>query len=253
MLAADLERHWPYCWLNQALSLLSRLDEERFLEQLAARALEEASGSSPAADGERTVIPLAADVTDLPALKSLAAEVEEKFGPIDVLIANAGTHIPTSVEKFDAAQYEKIMRVNFFGQLNCIEAVLPGMIERKSGHIVGVASVAGYRALPKAGAYGASKAALIHFLDSIRFDLIEHGVDVTVVNPGFVRTPLTDKNDFEMPYLMEVEPAAKTMLAGIEKRKFEVHFPKVFTCQLKLMRIIPFSLYYQIIKRLVLK
>ena len=193
------------------------------------------------------VLAIPGDVTDLQQMISIAEQIAQQLSPVDVLVANAGTHIPTDVRRFDANEYDKLMQINFLGVLYCIEAVLPEMIERQSGHIVGVSSVAGYRGLPKAAAYGASKAALSHFLESLRFDLVEHNVDVSVVSPGFVKTPLTDKNEFEMPFLMEAEDAAESMVKGISAREMEVHFPKKFTYLLKLMRVIPYGLYHKFI------
>jgi short-subunit dehydrogenase len=112
-----------------------------------------------------------------------------------------------------------------------------------------VASLAGYRAVPTAAAYGASKAALIHALESIRFDLEPRGVKVTVINPGFIRTPLTDRNRFRMPFLMDVERAAAIIVDGLERNRKEIHFPRVFSSMLKLARVLPFPLYERIIRR----
>ncbi|MCL4158960.1 UNVERIFIED_CONTAM: hypothetical protein GTU68_056466 [Idotea baltica] len=121
------------------------------------------------------------------------------------------------------------------------------MFEMKSGYIVGVSSVAGYRGLPRATAYGASKAALTHFLESARFTLEKSNIDVSVVSPGFVETPLTDKNDFEMPMLISAEAAAESFVAGLEKRSLEIHFPKKFSYLMKFLRIIPYPLYHRLI------
>ena len=199
------------------------------------------------------VISAPGDVRSQAGASAIFAAVQQQLGPVDLLIANAGTHIPTNVAKFDTEEYEEIMRLNYFGALHCIQAVLPGMLARKTGQLVGVSSVAAYRALPYAAAYGASKAALSHFLESIRFDLIPHGIHVSVVSPGFVKTPLTDKNDFPMPCLIDADDAARRMLRGIEQKQFEVHFPKRFTVFLKLLRVIPFPLYYWIISKTVLR
>lgn len=191
------------------------------------------------------------DVTDLESLEETAKKIENEIAAIDIVIANAGTHIPTDVKNFNTEEYRKIMEVNYFGVLNTIQSVLPYFLKRQKGHIVAVSSVAGYRGLPRAAAYGASKSALTHFCESLRLDLEPLGVDVSVVSPGFVRTPLTDKNDFKMPFLMEPEDAAKAMFAGVVARKKEIHFPYRFTFLLKLFRIMPFSLYHWLIKKTV--
>jgi len=189
------------------------------------------------------VAALPGDVEDRSQMHEVAQEIRARFGKIDCLISNAGTHRFTVPEKFDAEEYRAIMNLNFGGMLNCIEAVLPEMIESKSGHIVAVASLAGYRALPRAAAYGASKAAMIHFLDSLRFHMAEYNIPVTTVNPGFVKTPLTDKNDFSMPFLVSAADAAKTICNGVAKQKAEVAFPFLFTQILRVGRLLPASIY----------
>ena len=189
------------------------------------------------------------DVTNRDQMHSTHARIVERFGPVDVLIANAGNHVPTDVVQFSAEHVEDLFKVNFFGAINCLEMVLPSMIERSSGYIVGVSSVAGYRGLPKAAAYGSTKAALTNFLEALRFDLEPHGIDVSVVSPGFVKTPLTDKNDFPMPFLMEVAEAAACMLKGVEQRRMEVHFPKKFTFLMKMFRILPYPIYHWLVGR----
>ena len=189
-----------------------------------------------------------ADVTDGVAMQNAAAEISQKLGPIDVLIANAGTHIPMTIDELDTKKCKDLFQVNFFGVLNALEAVLPSMRDRRSGHLVAVSSVAGYRGLPHAAAYGASKAALSHFMESLRFDLQDCGVAVTVVSPGFVKTPLTDKNDFEMPFLITAERAAEYIVSGVSRGKFEVAFPYLFVFVLKCLRLLPHRLYYRLIR-----
>jgi len=189
------------------------------------------------------------DVTDLDRMKTIAATIEEELGGIDVLIANAGTHLFTKHAAFDTAEYLALMDINYGGTLRCIEAVLPGMLRREAGRIVGIASLAGLRGLPRAAAYSASKGAMINFLQSIRFHLLEHNVQVTIVNPGFVRTPLTDKNDFHMPFLMDADRAARIICSGIERGKKEIAFPIPFSWTIQLMRIIPYPIYEWIMTR----
>lgn len=191
------------------------------------------------------------DVQNLEQLKEITARIASDFGaPIDMLIANAGTHIETHPEKFDSKEYLFIMDLNFGGMLRSIEAVLPSMLSRKRGHIVGVASLAGFRGLPRAGAYGASKSAMIHFLESVRYHLVRQGLFVTIVNPGFVKTPLTDKNDFKMPFLTSAEKAATIIADGLEKKRKDISFPIPFSWFLKLARIIPYPIYERIVERL---
>ncbi len=195
-----------------------------------------------------TVRPYPLDVTDREAVPATAEKIAADLGPIDILIANAGTYKPDDPARFDAADYDGTMRLNFSGAVYCIEAVLPSMIERRSGYIVGVSSLVGYRGLPRASAYGASKAALINFLEGLRFDLRRHNVRVSVVNPGFVKTPLTDKNDFQMPFLMPVDEAAKVMMKGMRRGKMEIYFPWQLAWIFKLMRVIPYPLYDRLVR-----
>ena len=190
------------------------------------------------------------DVLDVESMRRIAASIQSDLGEIDLLIANAGSHVFTRPLQFDSAEYQSLMDLNFSGVLHCIEAVLPSMLKRRRGRICGVASLAGFRALPRAAAYGASKAALMHFLESIRFHLEREGVGVTVVNPGFVRTPLTDKNDFPMPFLMEAEDAARRIVRGLERNRREISFPLPFVLILRAARVLPNWIYSWIVTRL---
>jgi short-subunit dehydrogenase len=189
------------------------------------------------------------DVTDANRMKAIAAEIEIQLGGVDILIANAGTHLFTKPEQFDSCEYLMLMDLNYGGMLRCIEAVLPSMLKRGSGHLVGVASLAGFRGVPRAAAYGASKAAMINFLESLRFHLAPRNINVTIVNPGFVKTPLTDKNDFHMPFIVEPERAAKIICSGIARARDEISFPVPFNWAIKLMRILPYPIYKRIMDK----
>ncbi len=191
--------------------------------------------------------PAKADVLNLDELKDTVERIENELGNIDILIANAGTHVFSIPENFDSKEYIDLMEINFGGTLRTIEAVLSKMIKRKSGYIVGVSSLSGYRGLPRAAAYGASKSALIHFLESIRFHLSEFNIFVSIVCPGFVKTPLTDKNDFPMPFLIDSSKAAEIICNGIQRHKKEISFPIPFNWFLKLTRILPYFIYEKIV------
>jgi len=189
------------------------------------------------------------DVTDLERMKAIVSEVETECGGIDILIANAGTHIESDPVRFDTAEYLKLMDINYGGAIRCMEAVLPGMLERKAGRIVGVASLAGLRGMPTAAAYSASKGAMINFLQSSRYHLQDHHIGITIVNPGFVRTPLTDKNDFHMPFLIEPEKAARIICNAIARGRSEVSFPFPFSWTIRLLRVLPHPIYNWIMTR----
>jgi short-subunit dehydrogenase len=189
------------------------------------------------------------DVRNLEEMRKIVAAIEQSLGAISLAIPNAGTHIFTVPEEFNSQEYLDLMELNFGGMLRCIEAVLPGMLQRGRGAIAPVASLAGYRGLPRAAAYGASKSAMIHFLESIRFHLVRKGITISIVNPGFVKTPLTDKNDFKMPFLVDAPRAARIICDGIERGKREIAFPFPFNWVLKVARMLPAPLYESLVNR----
>jgi short-subunit dehydrogenase len=151
--------------------------------------------------------------------------------------------------EFDAARFRAQVEVNLMGTVHMLEALLPAYLAARKGHVVVVSSVAGYRGLPTSAAYGATKAALNNLAESLKYDLDRAGVKLQLVNPGFVKTPLTDRNDFKMPFLMPVEKAVARMIAGLQTNRFEITFPRRFTWQLKLLRVLPYRLYFAITRR----
>ena len=191
------------------------------------------------------------DITDAESIEAALAAIEARGRPVALAVLNAGTYVPTEIEQFDAAAWRRQVEVNLNGTAQCLAALLARMLARASGQIGIVASVAGYRGLPRAGAYGATKAALINLAESLRLELAPRGILVSLVNPGFVRTPLTDRNDFPMPFLMEVEPAARRLVDGLESGRFETTFPRRFTWMLKLLRMLPYALYFRLAARTV--
>jgi short-subunit dehydrogenase len=210
--------------------------------------LDEIVGNIKQSGGEAFSFP--GDVLNLDEMKALVDSIEKTIAPIDIAIPNAGTHLFTKPEQFDSSEYLSIMQLNFGGVLHCLEAIIPRMLQRGGGHIAPVASLAGYRGLPRAAAYGASKSALIHFLESIRFQLKPKGITVTIVNPGFVKTPLTDKNDFYMPFLISPEKAARIICNGIERGKRVVAFPIPLSWIVGLGKFLPAPVYEKIVNQL---
>ena len=178
------------------------------------------------------------DVTDREAMRRIAGEI----APLDVALLNAGTYAPVDPREFDADVFRQHLDVNVMGTVNCIEAVLPSMLELGHGRIAIVASVTGFAALPRAEAYGATKAFLISMADSLRADLSGTGVEVTVVNPGYVKTPLTAQNEFEMPFLIEPEEMARAIADGLEAGKPEISFPLRMALVMKLLGSLPGAL-----------
>lgn len=187
--------------------------------------------------GRSLVLPM--DVTDPESVAAAAAQL----GRIDGVVFLAGVYWPMKATEWDADKAAQMIDVNVNGAIRTVGAALPQMLARGGGHIVLTGSLSAYRGLPGAIGYGASKAAIMSLAESMHCDLHQTGVDVQLVNPGFVRTRLTDKNDFKMPFLMEPEKAAKAMLAHMETDKFAVDFPWLFSTVFRLSRFLPEFLY----------
>ena len=171
--------------------------------------------------------------------------------PVDLAILNAGSCEYVNLPEFDSALVSRVMRTNVESMAVCIEGVLPLLRQGDKPHLVGVGSSAAYVPLSRAEAYGASKAAIEYMIRTLRIDLVQEQIDVSLVCPGFVKTPLTDKNDFSMPFRLSAEDASTRIRRGIDKRKLEIHFPKRFTYLLKAFALIPESLWVKISQRMV--
>jgi NADP-dependent 3-hydroxy acid dehydrogenase YdfG len=199
-------------------------------------------------DAAGRVHPFPVDVTDEPAVRAAVAGIEERLGPIASAVLNAGDYTPMPARGFDTALCRQLVEVNYLGVVHGVGAVLPRQLERRAGQILINASVAGYRGLPMAAPYGASKAALINLAESLRAELQGSGVRIRLVNHGFVRTALTDKNDFAMPALLDAEAAAGAILRAFDAEGFEITFPKRFTYLMKLMRCLPYRWYFALLR-----
>lgn len=208
--------------------------------------------------GGGTFVPVPLDIGDAKAISALFQHWDEAGILPELAVLNAGTHDPFPAQEFEAMRCKALLDINLQGTLNCMEPLLGRYLAQSAdnadqtprGHIAVVSSVAGYRGLPTAAAYGASKAALIHLCEALHLDLYGSGVKLQLVNPGFVRTPLTDKNDFNMPALMEPQDAAQRIVRGLLRRKFEICFPRRFVYVLKLLRILPYPWYFHLVRRL---
>jgi short-subunit dehydrogenase len=194
------------------------------------------------ADGGRALA-IECDVTDRAAVIEATRTAEAALGPIERLVANAGGGTPTTPETFSAEQIERVIALNVGGTANCIEALLPAMLERDSGHIVATSSLAAYRGLPGAAAYSAAKAALTNMLESLRIDLYPTGVDVTIICPGFVRVSEKKKRKKRKPLQMDVEDATRLMHAAILSRRPHYAFPLPMVLAVNLSRLLPAALY----------
>jgi len=191
------------------------------------------------------------DVNNKDRCKETFEQIIKKYQNIDICFFCTGTWDPKKEKDIDIEQIEHVMKVNFFGTLNCIKAVEQYFKDKKNGHISIVSSVAGYRGLPNSTGYGASKAALNNLAESLYFDFGRKNVRVSLVSPGFIKTPMTDKNEFKMPFLKTPEFAAEKIYNGlVNGSSFEIDFPKELTLILKLLKILPNRLYLYIIKKL---
>ncbi|MBN9697382.1 MAG: SDR family NAD(P)-dependent oxidoreductase [Zoogloea sp.] len=201
------------------------------------------------AEGFRDALALPLDVTDAGAFIPAMMQILDTWGGVDLVILNAGTYAPLRAWELTIDNARQTVHTNLLGVMDGVAAVVPQLLRQGHGAVAVVASVAGYRGLPRAMAYGPSKAALINFAETLYLDLAPRGVSVFLINPGFVATPLTARNDFEMPALISAEEAARRIIDGFASGRFEIHFPRRFTGVLKMLRMLPDRLYFHLISR----
>lgn len=209
--------------------------------------LNEIATQIEASGGEALVLP--ADVTDATAVRGAADLLREKFGHIDILIANAGIAGLSDAKDLNPSDVADVVRTNVVGAVNSVAAVLPEMLERNGGQLVAMSSLAAYRGLPKSGAYCASKAAVSAFFESARLDLRETNIDVTIIHPGFIKTPLTAGRQNKMPYLMELDAGIKKIVRAIEERRKSYSFPWQLATIARLGMLMPVAMYDRIASR----
>lgn len=191
---------------------------------------------------------LPCNATDVDALRSAHQAITRAWGGVDLVVYLAGDYAPMQVDTFDLARAEQVVAVNFNGAMRLASVVLPHL--QPGAGLALVASVAGYRGLPKALCYGPGKAALIHFAECLHLELAPRGVGVWVVNPGFVQTRLTEHNDFAMPALLTPQQAALALIDDLAKGRFEIHFPPRFTRVMKALSLLPYRWYFPLVRRL---
>ncbi|PIR33527.1 MAG: short-chain dehydrogenase [Alphaproteobacteria bacterium CG11_big_fil_rev_8_21_14_0_20_44_7] len=198
-------------------------------------------------------ISLPLDVSNLDELKKAASKLKNDWGQIDSVITLAAIYYPEKIQKLEAEKTAKLIEINLTSNFYLCEAVLPILTKQKEGQIVFCGSVAGYVGLPKGQPYCATKAGVISLAESLKIELAEDHpkIDVKVICPGFVKTPMTDKNNFKMPMVIEAEEAAKAIAKGLKSKKFEIHFPRKFTNIMKLLEIMPYRLYFWLSKKLI--
>ena len=197
------------------------------------------------------IFPFPLDVTNKEECKKVFLEIKNKLQNIDICVFSTGTWDPKKEKDIDIDQIENVMKVNFFGTLNSIKSVEKYFKDSGKGHISIVSSIAGYRGLPNSTGYGPSKSALNNLAESLYFDFKKYGVRISLISPGFIKTPMTDKNDFKMPFLKTPEFAADKIYNGlVNGSSFEIDFPKELTLILKILKILPDKIYFKLIKKL---
>ena len=192
------------------------------------------------------------DVTNQEATAETVRRIESELGAVDLAVFNAGTHLPMYANDFSVDKFRHLVDTNIMGTVNGLAPIMKVFLTRRSGHIAIVASLAGYRGLPGAIAYGATKAALINMCEALKPDLERVGVKLSLINPGFVETPLTEKNDFPMPFLIPVEEAVVHIVRGLDTPMFETTFPRRFAFLMKMLRVMPDRLFFALTRRMLL-
>ncbi|MCU0773031.1 MAG: SDR family NAD(P)-dependent oxidoreductase [Ideonella sp.] len=239
------------CWLVGASTGIGRATAEA-LHARGAQVIVSARSAEALADFERGhpgAVGLAVDATDREAMRGAARQVVDRFGRIDLVMYCAGYYKAMRATAFDLDDALRHDQVNYVGALHLLDAVLPTLLAQRQGHLSLVSSVAGYRGLPQGLAYGPTKAALINLAETLYLDLQPRGVAVSLINPGFVETPLTAQNEFRMPALITPKQAATDILAGWGAGSFEIHFPKRFTVWLKTLKHLSDGLYFKAVRR----
>lgn len=242
-------------WITGASSGIGRAMAQEFARRGSRLAL---SGRNEAAlaevvqacGGSPRALAVPFDVTDRRANHAAVETISRELGGLDIAVFNAGTCEYLDVRHFDSGIFERTFQINVISMAYGIEAALPLLRASPHPHLVGMSSTVAYGGLPRAEAYGASKAAIRWMLESLRIDLMPERIFVSVICPGFVRTPLTDRNDFAMPALLEPEDAARRIVDGIERCRAEIHFPKRFSVPFKLLALLPTGLYSRLVSRL---
>lgn len=215
---------------------------------LSARNKEALERLGQALGGHPTILPF--DATDRAAIEAAKNQLIKEWGSIDCMVYVAGVYTPMHAYEIDEAKANQTFTINFNGAFNALAATVPAMLEKQKGHVVIFSSVAGFIGLPNSLCYGASKAALTNMAETMYLELTDKKIKVQVVHPGFVKTRLTDQNEFKMPFLIEVKEAAKRVADGMQSNRFEIHFPRRFTYFMKFLRVLPYPAYFWITRKL---
>ncbi len=228
---------------NAGANLVLSARREDALDQLAA--------SIRTAHPASLVRTMALDVNHQDQANAAVIELFQEWSRVDILLFVSGIYTPVRAKDFDLNVTEQMIQTNLMGPMRIVSLLMPYFLKQQSGHIALVGSVAGYSGLPKSLVYGPTKAALLNFAESLFYDLKPEGINVHIISPGFVKTPATAGNDFEMPALISAEQAAIEIGQGLQKGEFDIHFPKQFSYFLKFLRLLPYSMYFWLLKTFV--
>jgi short-subunit dehydrogenase len=243
-----------YIWIIGASSgigaaLAKELASRGAILALSARSENKLDALKKDLDGDKHIV-AALDVSDPKSLSSAQTKILKAFPHIDSALFMAAIYSPHDGQKKSLSFIHDMLNVNLGGAFNLIDSIQEQFEKQKHGQIVLCASVAGYRGLPTGQPYCATKAALINLGESLKTDWASKNIDVKIICPGFVKTPLTDKNDFPMPMIIEADEAARAIAKGLTSKAFEIHFPKRFTILMKLIRLMPSSLYFWLARKM---
>ena len=218
-------------------ALARRLAQHGWTVAASARTARDLDSLAAEVPGRITAFQL--DVTDARAADETGRAIEANLGPVDLAILNAGSYFPTTAGQFSVENFRKTVDLNLMGVVNCMGPIVPSMVGRRGGHIAVMGSQTAFVGLPTAASYGATKAALNSMAEAFKPDFDQYGVTITVINPGFVKTPATDRNWFPMPFLMETDEAVDRIMLGLEARRFAINFPWQMTLGTRLLGALP--------------
>lgn len=230
-------------------AVAEQLAAEGFTVYASARSKDKLEALAAEVQGPGKVIPYPLDVTDTEQCSDCVNQIVSETGGLAIAILNAGTFVPIRGFDLKLEDFKKTLDVNVYGVLNGLIPAINAMKEAGQGQVAIVSSVAGYGGLPKNAGYGISKAGLINMAESLKFDFDKLNIKIQIVTPGFVDTPLTKKNDFPMPFIMDVDTAAKRVVKGLASNSFEITFPKRFTYILKFLNLWFYSAYFWLVKK----
>jgi short-subunit dehydrogenase len=225
-------------------ALAKRLAEEGWVVAASARTARDLDSLAAEVPGRITSFQL--DVTDEKAAAETGALIESTLGPVDLAVLNAGAYFPTTATNFSVGNFRKTVDLNLMGVVNCMGPIVPGMVERRSGHIAVMGSQTAFVGLPTAASYGATKAALNSMAEAFKPDFDQYGVTITVINPGFVKTPATDKNRFPMPFLIGTDEAVDAIMRGLDAKRFSINFPWRMVASIRLLAALPQALRFAV-------